>query len=48
MNSMVVTFETSQEEMFPLKAVAPKNIYFMSVTFETSQEEMSPLEAVAL
>ena len=42
MESILVTDETSQPERLPLKAVAPKNMPFMSVTPETSQPERSP------
>ena len=44
---MVVTEETSQEDMSPLKEDASANIWDMVVTEETSHEEMSPLKEEA-
>ena len=44
MPPMLVTAETFQPEMSPLKAVAPLNMSCMSVTAETFHVEMSPLK----
>ena len=41
---MLITFETSQDDMLPLKEEAPLNIRDMSVTLETSQDDMLPLK----
>ena len=45
---MLVTEETSHEEMSWLKEMAYWNIRVMSVTKETSHEEMSWLKETAL